>query len=436
MAWEQKGLCTFWCSILDRCGGLFVKLWNRYVACIPLLEDTEVGRMSCKPFSEPVPEDILIEIFSRMPAECLHQCKQAYEDWNTLCSTSHFNHNLFLQRASPTIIVHRGSLTGHKLFYVDDDNRGGLKSTQISLGDRNMPLDHSPSWLPINQFTPVKFTCYGLIFLEAAWPHKNMSGVINPVTRKAAFLSHHFKVEGDICGAFFHPAEREFRVLWVSSWKTLNEKTYVVFELLRPRSKSHPQLCWKALSRLKYRPVINEPPVNLHERLHWMCWKLCTGYSIQSIMVFDVVKEEFTLMPSISNVQPSIDKLMHILDLDGYLSLWKLTDVLNIWTKEDYYASCSWTKRYSIEVKLLHKKINIDEVSVVGFQNGALVIHWIGKGILVYHLQNTSTKKFLFDKFKEDQCCFTSIFLHTKTVISMTGFTLDAFKHRDRKSVV
>ncbi|KAK1372061.1 hypothetical protein POM88_038153 [Heracleum sosnowskyi] len=140
--------------------------------------------MPRKLLSKHVPEDILIEIFSRTSAECLHQCMQAYKDWNTLCSTPYFNHNLFLPRASPTIIVHLRSLRGHKLFYVDDDNQGGLKCTQIPLGNPKMALDYSPSWLPVNQFTPVKFSCYGLIFLKAPGITQDRSVFINPVTRK------------------------------------------------------------------------------------------------------------------------------------------------------------------------------------------------------------------------------------------------------------
>lgn len=66
----------------------------------------------------------------------------------------------------------------------------------------------------------------------------------------------------------------------------------------------------------------------------------------------------------------------------------------------------------------------------VGFQNVALVIHWIGKGIYIYHLQNNITKILLFDELKKDQCRFTSIILHTKSLISIDGFLLDIFNPR------
>ncbi|XP_074337896.1 putative F-box protein At1g30930 [Apium graveolens] len=323
---QQTGLCTLWYRILGTFGGLFVNLWTRYVTCIPIREDTEDSRRPCKLLSRPVPvpDDILVEIFSRTSAECLHQCKQAYEDWDNLCSTPHFNHNLFLPRASPTIIVHRGSRNGHNLFYLDDDHQGGLNCTHIPLRNSQMPLG-PPSWLPIKQFTPVKFSCYGLIFFRATWVDKNMSAFINPVTREWTIFDHHSKVKGDICGVYFHPTEREFRLLWVSTWITLNEETYVMFHLLRPISKSHPHLIWKGLAvPLQYRPVTNEPPVNLHERLHWMCCKNGSGNLLQNVMVFDFVKEEFRLICSTPNVQQSTDKvLFHLLDLGGYLSLWQ-----------------------------------------------------------------------------------------------------------------
>lgn len=48
-----------WCRVLDICGGLFVKLWTRYVTCIPLGDDTEDGsRTPRKLLSQPVPEDM------------------------------------------------------------------------------------------------------------------------------------------------------------------------------------------------------------------------------------------------------------------------------------------------------------------------------------------------------------------------------------------
>ncbi|KAK1372086.1 hypothetical protein POM88_038178 [Heracleum sosnowskyi] len=394
---------TLWLCFVEACIGLCDKLWS-----------VERKPLSIEPLSEAVCDDLLMEIFSRMPAECVHECKVAYEDWNTLFSTLYFNYDLFLPRASPTIMVQqRDSMYQHKLFYIDDDHRGGLKCTQIP--------EYNPSgkWLAVDGFAPVRLSCYGLLFLEELYSRNrmNMPRIVNPVTRGWVHLPLYSYVKGHICGAYFHPTARELCVLWVSTWITSNLR-HVEFKLFRP--SNYPKFCWNALSKLKYQPMPYEPPVNLYECLHWMCYKYehesAPYIFTQQIMVFCILKEEFKLMPLVPGAQPSRDKLklLHLLDLDGCLSIWELTDVLNIWTLEDY-ASWSWTKRYNIEVKLLHKSVNIHEVSVIGCQNGALVIHWIGKGIFVYHLQHKNTKKFLFGKLKGND--FTNPFLHTKTPI-------------------
>ncbi|KAK1351489.1 hypothetical protein POM88_054326 [Heracleum sosnowskyi] len=422
MAW----LGTLWWCLLETCSGLCDKL--RFGACNPLQVAEDNRLMTPSPLQRPVSDDLLMEIFSRMPAESVHKCKQAYDDWNTLFSTPYFNHNLFLPRASPTIIVHHWTLIENQLLYIDDDHRGGLKCTHIS---QKKPLKSSSYWPKINYYSPIRFSCYGLLFLDIKHEFFGSDSiVVNPITQRWAPLPGVPAVRGDICGAYFHPTAREFRVLWVSLWKTSNNK-YHEFKLFRPKSGNDPQIYWRALAKLRSRPRIDEPPVNLHDCLHWMCacW-------FPLIMVFSIIKEEFTLMPTFLSVQddgylqPSrnIFKHVHLLDLDGYLSLWELTDVLNIWTKEDYYVSSSWTKKYSIDVKLLHKTVNIDEVSVVGCQNGALVIHWKRKGIFVYHLQHKSIRKFFLDNLKGSQGrSSTTPFLHTKSLISLTEFTRDVF---------
>ncbi|KAK1351480.1 hypothetical protein POM88_054317 [Heracleum sosnowskyi] len=416
MAW----LGTLWWCLLETCSGLCDKL--RFGACNPLQVAEDNRLMTPSPLQRPVSDDLLMEIFSRMPAESVHKCKLAYEDWNTLFSTPDFNHNLFLPRASPTIIVHHCTVFENQLFYIDDDHRGGLKCTHIS---QKKPLKSSSYWPKINYYSPIRFSCNGLLFLDITHDFfGSESIVVNPITQRWVPLPLVPFVSGDICGAYFHPTAREFRVLWVScEWYK-----YYEFKLLMPKSGNNPHIYWRALAKLQSRPMTDERPVNLHDCLHWMCEEYSSGRWFHFIMVFSIINEEFTLMPLFPSVQDKC-KLLSLLDLDGYLSLWELTDVLSIWTKEDYYVSSSWTKRYSIDVKLLHKTVNIDEVRVVGCQNGALVIHWMQKGIFVYHLQHKSIKKFLLDNLKGSQYrSSTTPFLHTKSLISLTEFTRDAFK--------
>ncbi|KAL8154750.1 hypothetical protein AgCh_000200 [Apium graveolens] len=226
---------------------------------------------------EPLPQELVTDILSRLPADSLYQCAKAYKDWNSFFSTHYFIHVLFLPRASPTIIVYRGCLADDELFYLDGFGNG-CKITPITFKVNDDPC--------IRGCLRLSFSSFGLLFFTN--PYLNYAVVVNPETCEKIYLFHDCGGHTDICGVYYHPIAKEFCVLLVSQF---DGDDYIHFKLLKERGPS----CWTRLSSILYLPLTLVPPVYLNGALHWM--RLHMTPCSDSIVLFSVVEEEFKLMP-------------------------------------------------------------------------------------------------------------------------------------------
>ncbi|KAK1377175.1 hypothetical protein POM88_033368 [Heracleum sosnowskyi] len=359
-----------------------------------------------------LPEELVIDILSRFPAESLHQCAEVYQDWKSLFSTRYFVHDLFLPRVPPTFIVHRASNVEDELYYLDDFWGDG-KKTPIKFKIKDDPL----IWGRLE----LKYSYFGLLFFTSA--SRNYTVVLNPVTCEKTYLLHDGKGLTDIYGVYYHPIAREFCVLLIS------HITYehAEFKLLRERG---PSRGWETLSNSLYLPVGGVPPVNLHGALHWKR-RHTNPISSHSIVVFSIVEEEFKLMP---HPDPGGAQVFdeHLFDLDGNLALCQITDVLQIRTLQDY-TSWFWTKTHSIKLGGLdHLRRPFwfwPWVYVLGAQNGTLIIHQLAKGIFAPHLEQNTSKKFVFNN-KQGSLGGTSVCLHTKSLLSFRAFHPSAERYQ------
>lgn len=359
--------------------------------------ETENSKVAlCKP----LPQELVADILSRLPADSLYHCAKAYRDWNSFFSTHYFIHDLFLPRASPTIIVHHRPLIDDELYYIDDF-KGDGNITPISFKIKDDPC--------ICSCFDLDFSCFGLLFFT----HRYLSYAIvfNPVTCEKTFLVHDCGDYTNICGVYYHPIAKEFCVLLVSRFVACN---YVKFKLLREQG---PSRIWNTLSRISYLPVTRVPPVNLNGALHWMRrdW---TGS--HSIILFSIVEEEFKLMSDpLVDPERKQKREKHLFDLNGNLALCHIVDELEIWTLENY-TSWFWTKTHSIKLGGLDHLRSIS-ARVLGTQDGALIVHVSGKGTFACYLQQKTSNNLIFHEFKVSRRA-KYVCLHTKSLISFRAF--------------
>lgn len=352
---------------------------------------------------KPLQQELVLDILSRLPADTLYKCAKAYRDWNFFFSTHYFVHDLFLPRASPTIIVHHRPLIDDELYYLDDFEGDGNISP-ISLKIKDGPC--------ICSCFRLKFSCFGLLFFTD--PHLSYAVVLNPVTREKTYLVHDCEGYTDICGVYYHSIAKEFCVLLVS--RSIIDG-YVNFKLLREQA---PSRSWNKLSSISYLPVTEVPPVNLNGALHWMRF----GRS-HSIILFSIVEEKFKLMP-----RPTVVPILHpdgklkkeaqLFDLNGNLALCQLGDALEIWTLENY-TSWFWTKTHSIKLEGLDHLRRSRWAHVLGTQNGALIVHLTGKGTFACQLEPKTSNNPIFHEFKGSRRAERAC-LHTKSLISFRAF--------------
>uniref|UniRef100_A0A5B6YUS3 F-box domain-containing protein n=1 Tax=Davidia involucrata TaxID=16924 RepID=A0A5B6YUS3_DAVIN len=383
---------------------------------------------------EPLPDDIVIDILSRLPVECVLQCRRVCKQWKALTSTPYFV-EIHLKRATPTVIIH---LVHHKdieQFFIDEwgDSIKKMKT-------RIQKICTAPILAENKYLNPLLNFSYDglLIFRPKFIDTQGASIIFNPITQEKVTLHNCW---GEICGIFFHPLAREYRVIWLGT-----RSSSVKFKILSLGAQSS----WRQLPDFSYMPRIGVPPVILNEALHWMveiyyAQDATTHFPPcpQSIVIFDIRKEEFHVMPHPGDHEGSICEIkhnqMHLLEIEGRLSLCEFSlcaQVIDIWILEDY-AKWFWIRRHTISLELDLKRYPFSYdfrqnclVRVLGILNGELLLHWKDRGLFAYHLQHGTVRKFerKFEKSGMDGL-FTHAYmsLHSKSLVSLRNFKSEIF---------
>ena len=136
-----------------------------------------------KGFVKPLPDDIIIDILSRLPAECVLECRKVCRLWLALTSTPHFI-EMHLKRATPEIFVHclyYPNLVKEELdlfIFYEGAKKGKMIKKMRARSIMYFLKGHCPVLLG---------SCNGLLLFRSSFQNR-IHGFCNPVTRQRAHL--------------------------------------------------------------------------------------------------------------------------------------------------------------------------------------------------------------------------------------------------------
>ncbi|KAL3501415.1 hypothetical protein ACH5RR_035864 [Cinchona calisaya] len=426
----------------------------------------------------PLPDDILVEILSKLPVKSVLICRCVCRNWKALTSTPEFV-ELHLKKKNkrvdpPTMLILQRSNT----YGFDGDDWNDHISwvdywgaTKRRTRTRKINLIQSQLL-----FNPDKFlyACNGLlIFLEDVIRFRQSSpfsfySIFNPTTREKVRLVT--PRGGSIYGIFFHPSlnRPQYCLLWGGKLRPKNGRVQIsILDLDWSKSKHHysqPQkLCWRDLpddhdAPISYTPRLNSPPVIVNGILYWMvgyryatsthnssrpCTQLADSCE-ESIMAFNPKTEKFSVMSHPGSPQDKIlcqwdnrHSTMNVVDTDdhGLLCLCKIHDIyrkpsINIWILKHQQPPFLWIKWLEVDISMNVRRYPfygssssrylVRPVAIIG---GELFVEWRERGLFAIDLRPGNKVKRFEGRIKNERDSRMYFHIHSLVPIRKTKLT-------------
>ncbi|KAJ4841753.1 hypothetical protein Tsubulata_003042 [Turnera subulata] len=348
------------------CWSLIPYLWQKLLAIAGLYSKVDVPSL---------PDAVIIDILSRLPADHVLQCRRVCKEWRALTSTACFA-QLQLKRATSEILIG----------VLDSDLP---RCVSVNHQDFSQKIAELNCW--------VLNSCDGLILGKRKIPSQVF--IYNPLTQDEITFPEVFN-ECHIYGIYFHPVKKEYRVLYAFGHDQANYYQYSIANL--------PTFSRRPLSHRFYCCPPSAEATIASGNLHWMLEhrKDSSGNPVasskmekddepcaNSILKFDIHTENFSTMPHPeweSCTGPSYGE-MQLLQVDERLSVChKRGYSVFLWTLVDY-PNWHWIRRYKVNLRLDMQIPN-------SVRNSKVTFLWLKHDELVLHCQGES--KFLVYNFK------------------------------------
>ncbi|KAM7481762.1 hypothetical protein LguiB_006345 [Lonicera macranthoides] len=380
----------------------------------------------------PLPDDITMDILSRLPVDCILVCRRVCKNWRALTSSPCFAElQLKKSTAPPSLFVqwleYARPMKREQLNFFIYDKAGQKahrkKSIIIKVRPRLGPIlyPHNPV---------VVGSCNGLLMFLAT-RSSPMIFILNPITWELVTLPAPFRLTSP-CGIYFLPSTCEYKLLF-SVYKVENRlQCYYTYSL---KSKVCKKLNYSSSCMIRGSP----PAILLNRSLHWMVNRnkvissnhTCTD----GIIVFGTETEDIRFLPhpgpkGCYNGEEEHEN-MYLLEMREHLCLchvlWR--QLIYVWVLEDY-SNWVWDRRYKVnlnwDVNRFPFNYSIDYstrynpkfLKVLGIRNSELVIAWDSRGVFSYNLeQNTVSKIKITVEGSSLPLPFASAF--TKSLVSL-----------------
>ncbi|KAG8369028.1 hypothetical protein BUALT_Bualt15G0107600 [Buddleja alternifolia] len=330
-----------------------------------------------------VPDDIIENILSRLPAQTVGQCQKVCKKWHMLASSLHFIGLHQRNDVKPLTLMHVG-VDHPRIFIIDGKIKKECKLRALK------ELKHA------------KFmgSCNGLVLFASAYYFFKFF-VFNPLSPKRRMtiinaedptlfhgIPHSFYF--DSCGFFFHPLAKEYRILSCLQSATHNKYYLYLFGAKMWRKTVNPSFGYHPSQYSCGRKNIYRTPAIVNGGLHW--------YTSERIMIFDMFTEMFSVRPlpfeeSYQGGSYMCDLLVERDQLCccnvGYQER-----AMEIWILKDY-DNWSWTRKYIIDLDLdvikYPMRIDFTGLSVLSIHNDELILFWRNIGLFSYHLDYNNT---------------------------------------------
>ncbi|KAM7478431.1 hypothetical protein LguiA_026644 [Lonicera macranthoides] len=371
----------------------------------------------------PLPDDLTIEILSRLPITCILECRRVCRKWRSLTSAPYFA-ELHLQRdtAPPSLFFHwcdyscYGKVEDSSCWVYDKAghsetiNRWKRKRRTITRVISDYYLYHSKAI--------VLGSCNGLLMFRASrWGYKIF--VFNPIIQKILTLPSLYEFTTP-CGIYFYPLTGDYKLLLRLYTNKNCHPCYYTYSL---KSKVCKNLDYCSSCRTRS----NSAAIMLNGSLHWMvyCNKIkdnkgpfnhtCPdGITFNhtcpdGIILFDTKTEVFRVLPLPGDIccnNPTEHGNMHLLGTRDHLCICHVSwgEVIHVWVLKDY-VRWAWDRRYKINLNWDLKRFPFEGnfgntvpyrpryVRPLGINTEELVISWDFRGVFTCNLKQNIVSK-------------------------------------------
>ncbi|OVA05816.1 F-box domain [Macleaya cordata] len=330
-----------------------------------------------------LPYHIIIDILSRLPAECIFRCQRVSRPLDVLTTTPYFIRT-HLNQATPVIVVQSFSQSNGryiKLYFINE------KAKKIEAYAKSMPL--ALRCMAIDNPIMLFGSYDGFLLFNNISHGRSVFFMWNPITEQQVTLTQP-RPYMNVCGFYFHALKRDYEVLFLYECLGVLE-----FHILTLGTKS-----WRNVGRLFcFPPSIERPPVIINGTLYWMVdrrryYDVYHFYPSRKhlIVSFDTETEKFNTLKHDVCLPLSRKELkqVHLLEFEGRLclcdpardasstelDLWVLNPTTKWWflkyiltlPEHDQYFS-TWPNAFSVEV------VHIKKGEVLVRQFGTLLVY-------------------------------------------------------------
>ncbi|KAG5596583.1 hypothetical protein H5410_037815 [Solanum commersonii] len=296
-----------------------------------------------------LPEEIALDIVSRLPISSLIQFRFVSQTWNMLTRDSRLV-DMHLSRAlkiNPCLIFKTYHPQKEQLFFVElsdcHDDEHTLREIQI------------PFSTSMGKFRLVD-SCSGLLCLSGVYDHEE-AYIYNPFTREHKKLPNcnELDVNEVVYGFGFHPTTNEYKVIKICYYPHVYYVPWCFHKSVKydyPLSEVHlfslKSNTWRNLEELPYK-LHHSPGVLVDGRLHWV-----TRFNFHLdclIVAFDLSNDTFQEVPRPDFTVNLLHWGYHLAALRGCLSACLFSsngENLEIWVMEEYNKIDSWVHKFNI----------------------------------------------------------------------------------------
>ncbi|XP_062028795.1 F-box protein At3g07870-like [Rosa rugosa] len=361
-----------------------------------------------EPYILQMPSDIILDIFCKLPAKTLLQCKCVCKSWRGYLSDCQFTKVLFSRAPPTTCFLIRGFTLDYgskpsicrprRNFLVDVDIDSSSSSSYNSAAVK-LPQDGiADSYGMSYDFVKIVGSYNGLVCLKDSWRYSTPFHICNPMTGESLHLSPPpmrtliDERKPFVSGFGFSPISRVYKVLVMHCNESKAKVLTVGSKIWRSIDANNYELFAPHNSRMVYmNGYLNS--IVVHDRLRSTC--------PVSICAFDVESEQFQQIsrPFILDDDAYYYNYCNLVIVRGCLSfVASRTNKINVWVMENYGVNESWTheyefigtfKPYDVRIKIWVQLLKIRDEGLVlllcedGFYASTCTLRTCGEPLMV-----------------------------------------------------
>ncbi|XVF30584.1 hypothetical protein REPUB_Repub16aG0071000 [Reevesia pubescens] len=366
---------------------------------------------------ESLPDDLIVEILSRLPADEVLKFRRVCRKWRALTSSRQFIEQNVKHASSILFQQYLHIKLERRLYlefyFLDEKLKKKMMRRRVCTWFMNGSIDYYPS---------VVDTCDGLLLLRADNPLISKAFFIcNPITQEVLTLMKPYP-EGFVFAIFFHSLSKEYRVLY---YRLISGNHMEFFIRSLGLSKY-----WRRLGTFCQQTIPIQSCKIIDKSIYWTALPNSTPCT-NSIIAFNMENEEFKALGhpgeecSSSTGQCREHMALSQFERYGLALCFIYSKAMHVWVLKDH-EKWSWDKMYEVNLDWDVKGYPLQKryLTIGSIQNKEILLEDIRGVIYRYNLQRNTFTSLLFpSKYQKQRFYFikkkTILLNFTKSLVSL-----------------